>query len=154
MKRKDYSKEDVERAVAENKSYAGVLRSLHLKPSGANYTTIHSLIDLYHLDTSHFTGQGWNVDQAFKPQKEYSLSEILVSKSPYRCNRRLKMRLIEAGLKEKKCEKCGLTEWLQNDIPIELHHINGIKTDNRLSNLQFLCPNCHAQTENYRGRAK
>lgn len=39
-------------------------------------------------------------------------------------------------------------------IPLEIHHINRVNTDNRLSNLQLLCPNCHAQTEYYRGRAQ
>lgn len=39
-----------------------------------------------------------------------------------------------------------------NPIPLELHHINGINTDNRISNLQLICPNCHAQTDNYRGK--
>ena len=37
-------------------------------------------------------------------------------------------------------------------IPLELHHINGINTDNRLENLKFLCPNCHAFTDTYRGK--
>lgn len=42
--------------------------------------------------------------------------------------------------------------WLVKPIKLELHHINGINTDNRLENLQLLCPNCHAYTDNYRGR--
>ncbi len=33
-----------------------------------------------------------------------------------------------------------------------LHHANGDGTDNRLENLMMLCPNCHAQTENFAGR--
>lgn len=37
-------------------------------------------------------------------------------------------------------------------IPLELHHLNGIHTDNRLENLQILCPNCHAFTDNYSGK--
>ena len=37
-------------------------------------------------------------------------------------------------------------------IKLELHHINGNHNDNRLENLQFLCPNCHSFTDNYRGK--
>lgn len=44
--------------------------------------------------------------------------------------------------------------WNGMPIPLELDHINGINTDHRLENLQILCPNCHAQTSNYRGRNK
>lgn len=37
-------------------------------------------------------------------------------------------------------------------IALELHHVNGIKDDLRIENLQILCPNCHAFTDNYRGK--
>jgi 5-methylcytosine-specific restriction endonuclease McrA len=33
-----------------------------------------------------------------------------------------------------------------------LHHLNGMGKDNRLENIRLLCPNCHAQTDNYSGR--
>lgn len=56
--------------------------------------------------------------------------------------------MFKEKLKEEKCEICGYTENL------ELHHINGDPTDNRLENLQILCPNCHAKTENFRGKNK
>lgn len=64
----------------------------------------------------------------------------------------LKRRLFEAGLKENRCEKCGITEWQGKPLNMALHHINGDGTDNRLENLAILCPNCHAQTPNYGGR--
>ena len=68
------------------------------------------------------------------------LSKILTKDSSY--NRtKLKQRLIEEGIKENKCEICGLTHWLNKPITIQLHHLNGLNNDNRLSNLQFLCPN-------------
>lgn len=53
---------------------------------------------------------------------------------------------------ELRCSKCGLTEWQGEKIPLELHHINGNNSDNRLENLTYLCPNCHATTENFRGK--
>ena len=45
------------------------------------------------------------------------------------------------------------TEWQGKPIALELHHINGQKDDLRIENLQILCPNCHAFTDNYRGRS-
>lgn len=41
---------------------------------------------------------------------------------------------------------------MDKPIALELHHINGIKDDLRIENLQILCPNCHAFTDNYRGK--
>jgi hypothetical protein len=64
----------------------------------------------------------------------------------------LKGRLINAGLKEKRCELCGIDSWMGKPLNVQLHHKNGDGTDNRLPNLQFLCPNCHSQTETYGGR--
>jgi 5-methylcytosine-specific restriction endonuclease McrA len=52
------------------------------------------------------------------------------------------------------CFKCKIVEW--NDIPItlELDHINGNNTDNRIENLRLLCPNCHSQTSTYKNKNK
>jgi DNA-binding CsgD family transcriptional regulator len=64
----------------------------------------------------------------------------------------LRKRLLKAGLKEESCERCNLTEWRGQPLRVTLHHINGDGYDNRLENLEFLCPNCHSQTPNYSGR--
>jgi hypothetical protein len=64
----------------------------------------------------------------------------------------LKRRLIAAGLKQDRCEECGVEEWQGKPISLPLHHINGNGSDNRLENLQILCPNCHSQTPNFAGR--
>jgi hypothetical protein len=57
--------------------------------------------------------------------------------------------LFAEGIKQRKCEVCSLSKWLKKPIPLELHHKNGIKKDNRLKNLQILCPTCHAMTDTY-----
>jgi hypothetical protein len=64
----------------------------------------------------------------------------------------LRLRLIAKGLKENRCESCGVTDWQGEPLSITLQHINGDGRDNRLENLMMLCPNCHAQTENFAGR--
>lgn len=67
---------------------------------------------------------------------------------------KLKQRLLGEGFKENKCEKCGISTWNGQPLNIELHHINGDRTDHSLSNLKMLCPNCHSQTINYRAKNK
>jgi len=43
----------------------------------------------------------------------------------------------------RKCEVCGLTEWMGNPIPLDSHHKDGNYQNNIPSNLQLLCLNCH-----------
>lgn len=64
----------------------------------------------------------------------------------------LKLRLMAAGLKHNRCELCGIKEWRGEPLSMALHHVNGDGDDNRLENLQMLCPNCHSQTPNFSGR--
>lgn len=70
----------------------------------------------------------------------------------YRGRDHLKQRLYRLGLKEPCCEICGLETWRERQLSLCLHHINGDGGDNRLENLQLLCPNCHSQTGNFAGR--
>lgn len=69
-----------------------------------------------------------------------------------RCRKSIKCRLLEAGLLTNVCNQCGLSEWQGKKLAIQIDHINGVRTDNRLENLRMLCPNCHSQTETYGGR--
>lgn len=147
------TKEELETAAVNSRSIAEMCRKLGIKPIGGNYKCIHKAIEEYGIDISHFDGQGWNKGLKFNPKPALDIEDILVENSFYQ-SFKLKNRLFKEGLKSKICECCGLSEWQDKEIPLELHHINGNNRDNRLENLQILCPNCHALTDNYRGHNK
>lgn len=137
--------EFLEESIKNCYSYADFCRVMDLIPQGANYKKVKELIKKYNLDISHFTNEPWNKGKCYKSGK-LPLNQVLIENSPVTNTNSLKKRLWNAGLKEKKCEICGATEHL------EMHHINGDSTDNRIENLQILCPMCHASTENFRGK--
>lgn len=144
-----YSKSEIAEVVKNSRSKRECLLKMNLTPYGGNYRVLDKYINFYQIDTSHFLGQGWNVNNSpadVKPIEKYFNNEIPIT------SYKLKNRIIKEMLKPLKCEVCGLEKWNDVDIPLELHHINGNNKDNSFDNLQLLCPNCHALTDNYRNR--
>lgn len=80
------------------------------------------------------------------------LEDVLNGLHPQYQSNKLRTRLIQEGIKTHKCEWCGNKEWRGKPISLEVDHINGIRNDHKLENLRLLCPNCHAQTNTYRGK--
>jgi hypothetical protein len=149
--RYSYTEEELREAVKTSTSIRQVLNKLNIVAAGGNYQTTNRRIKKLNIDTSHFTGQAWNKGQTIGPKRD--IKEYLSNEVPI-LSHKLKNRLIREGFKEHKCECCGITEWNGKPAPIELDHINGNHHDNCLENLRILCPNCHAQTDTYRGKNK
>jgi len=152
MKPKKWTIEKLKEAVRKSSSVGQVLRLLNLREAGGNYLQIKKYLKFYSIDISHFTGHAWNKGLRGIGKPRIPLEKILVRDSNYQ-SFKLKKRLFDAKLKPQKCEECG---WAQKTmdgyLPLELDHINGIHTDNRLENLRVLCPNCHSLKLNHRGR--
>lgn len=64
----------------------------------------------------------------------------------------LKFRLLNAGLLRTVCYACGISDWRGQKLSLQLNHINGEGDDNRLENLELLCPNCHSLTPTFAGK--
>lgn len=148
MNRK-YTKEKLEEIVKNCLSWRQLILALSLKECGGNYKNLQKRCKEFNIDTSHFNGQGWNkighesFGNSIDLTNRLSLHEKKVPSS------KTKEILLNHKLKENKCEVCGLTKWNDKPITLQLHHINGNPKDDRIENLQLLCPNCHSQTDSF-----
>jgi 5-methylcytosine-specific restriction endonuclease McrA len=142
------SKEEFKKVIESSVSIKHALLKLGYKyTSASNYNKINNRIRDEELSVSHMLGH------KLCGERGVPLNEILVQDSQYNNNYRLKLRIIKAGLLQYTCCECNNNgEWLDKTLTLQLDHKNGINNDNRLSNLRFLCPNCHSQTETYCGK--
>lgn len=134
-------------AVAESITMAAVYRRLGLKPGGGTHEHLRGHVRRLGLDTSHFRGQGWGKGQRHSPEDLTANLMPLLRRGVLIKN--LLRRLLASGLKERKCERCGLTEWLGKPAPVQVDHRDGDHLNNELANLCILCANCHMQTETW-----
>ncbi len=143
--------EEFRNIISKADSFSDCLRAIGLTTKGGSSTDVlKRRIKELNCDISHFGTKAAIVS----PQSKYSLEEILIENSSYSNITRLKQRLIREGILEYKCDCCGISEWQNKPIVLQLHHKNGKNNDHRKENLQFLCPNCHSQTETYSGKNK
>lgn len=87
-------------------------------------------------------------------KEKYTLEQILIKNSPI-TQKVLRGYVERHKVIPYKCEVCGCDgHWQNGIISLELDHIDGDNTNNEISNLHYLCPNCHALTKTYRGKNK
>lgn len=153
----DYTPTELQKLLDESDSYADVLRTVGLSTTGGNTNTLKKVILKLDLDESKLNENRHNlfmecVKHADNFKKKYSLEDILNGEHPNYNGSHLMARLVKEGYKERKCERCGITEWMEQPISFQLHHKDGNHSNNKLENLEVLCPNCHSQTDGYAGR--
>lgn len=123
-------------------------KSMHdfIKKLGFSYDTrkvrarAQDIIERYELNVTHFA-------IGFAPNKDkVDLSQFKNGKMLYNAKDKLIL------LRGYQCEECKQHEWNGHPIPLTVHHIDGNRLNNTLENLQLLCPNCHALTDNFCGK--
>lgn len=135
------SKDKIEKWIKESRSKAYICRELKCKPE-----TLEVYLKQLNLFYKGNQGaKGYKSIAKRKTAEEYLQSTCVKS-------HKLKIKLIEDGVREHKCEECKRKTWNGKKISLELHHIDGNRFNNRIENLKILCPNCHSQTPNYSGR--
>ena len=132
-------KSEIKNWISENRPKAWIAKELDCK-----IDTLDSYLKKWGIFyKGNIGGKGYKKSPIRKTAVEY-LNSNGVIKTP-----KLRMKLIQDGIKENKCESCGINEWMGKKILLELHHKDGDRYNNQLNNLQILCPNCHSLTPNH-----
>lgn len=139
-KNSKYTFDLVSSAVAASRSIAGALTILGLKPKGNNYHTLKKHLQRLDINTDHWLGQSWSKNEQLKNWSDYARSGSV-----------RKQLIKQLG---NKCQECGITEWRNHPLSIEMDHIDGDRTNNNVTNLKLLCPNCHSITPTWKGKKR
>lgn len=135
-------KDDILQWIKEKQSKAYMCKELKCCPETlARYLGIMNI----QYDGNQGLKDKKTLSYTYIPADQYILGSSVSSS-------KLRDKLIREGLREAKCERCGLDSWQGEPIALELHHIDGNHYNNVFDNLQILCPNCHSLTQNYRNR--
>jgi Zn finger protein HypA/HybF involved in hydrogenase expression len=135
-----HDEEKLKQAIKECSSFSGLMIFLRINKHKQKSLKQH-ILDL-NIDISHFDSRN---------KRRLKIEEIFTENSQV-SGGILKRHILKSSIIPYLCAVCGLTQWNGTKITLQIHHVNGINNDHRVENLEFLCPNCHSQTDTYCGR--
>ncbi len=137
-------KDELQAIIKECKTIKQVIDRLGLNVCVYQYKAFKSRVIAESLDVSSLSSSRYPAEALAAstiPLEDHLVENRMV------CNTSLKRKLLKAKLLKNECSKCPNTgEWNGEPLTLQLDHINGNRTDNRIENLRLLCPNCHSQT--------
>lgn len=157
MKTSKYTKELLEDNVKKVTTFSDLVRLLtnSEKVHGSMISYLKNKLIYFGIDYSHFNGINPNKKNGWNKLTKDDFIENYLTENPKRktCNSNLKKWIIKFELLDYGCCVCENNgNWMGKPMTLQLDHKNGLNYDNRLSNLRFICPNCHSQTDNFTGK--
>lgn len=145
-----YNLDQVKASIKQSLCWTDVCRALDVSVCTFNFKRLQKLVEENNISIDHFDPK-----KTFRRgKKEWTEEEVFVQDCDMHRSQ-LRKVLERLGHKSDNCEECGITEWNNKPLTIEIDHINGDHRDNRKENLRWLCPNCHSQTETFKkGKVK
>lgn len=135
-----YTKEFLSPIVKESFTMIEVVRKIGLRTDNGFSTYIAKLVRKFEINFSHFKTQSQQARD--RHPDTCPIEDYLSNKRPIGSDR-LRQKLLFSGLKEKKCEECGILDWNGNYLSFNLHHKDNNHYNNNIENLMIVCPNCH-----------
>ena len=139
------TKEQLQEAVDNAYNLTSALEYLgYNKPRAKSFYTFKKNCEDFGVDFSRLLEEKKNP----KAYNRYSDEEIFIKNSPASQDT-LRKRFVKGEYQEYKCQLCGIDTWNGKPLTLRLDHIDGDKTNNELSNLRWVCPNCDSQLPTY-----
>ena len=135
--------------ITNSSSCANAMRKMGFTCTAGNArNTVTRRISELNLDISHWDDKTKNAHAAI-----LTAHDEYFALNTYHSGGYTRKRILKYNLLPYKCVFCGNTGiWQGRPLQLQVDHINGDHTDNRLENLRFLCPNCHTQTDTFAGK--
>lgn len=151
-----YNWEDKNQLIEDIKKELNIsqfLKNNGLSPSSGNFRTFKKWVILHQIDFDNLPFKKFDSNSLLQKEPisrtKLTLSEIFCI-SVENGKKEIKKIILKENLLPYICARCGNQGvWNGKPLNLQLEHKNGNNIDNRLENLEFLCPNCHTQTDTY-----
>lgn len=141
-------------ACETSESKTEVARKLGLKPHKTVGERLNELSYKFQVDLPIWDNRK-STRAAHRANTKWTPKNVFVYGKHWR-GPSLRKWMIEAGVpyvcSVEDCPLHTLVEWCGKPITLQVDHIDGDNINNVLSNLRFLCANCHSQTETFGSR--